>query len=78
MSAKGHTHKLVNNGEELLETLEKEEFDLVITDMHMPVVNGIEAYKMYRFAHASAETVPFIMLTANATSRPAWSVEMQV
>ncbi len=67
LERKGHTHKLVNNGEELLETLEKEEFDLVITDMHMPVVNGIEAYKMYRFAHASAETVPFIMLTANAT-----------
>lgn len=67
LERKGHTHKVVTNGEELLETIENEEFDLVITDMHMPVINGIEAYKMYRFAHASEETVPFIMLTANAT-----------
>jgi two-component system sensor histidine kinase RpfC len=67
LERKGHTHKLVKNGEQLLEALEKEEFDLVITDMQMPVVSGIEAYKMYRFAHASEEAIPFIMLTANAT-----------
>ncbi len=67
LERKGHTHKLVENGEQLLEALEEEEFDLVITDMHMPVVNGVEAYKMYRFAHAGEDTIPFIMLTANAT-----------
>jgi len=39
----------------------------VITDMQMPEVSGIEAYKMYRFAHASEVAIPFIMLTANAT-----------
>lgn len=63
----GHSHRLVENGQELLEALEEDEFDLVISDMHMPVLNGIEAYKMYRFAHASEEPIPFIMLTANAT-----------
>ncbi len=63
----GHSHRLVENGQELLDALEEEEFDLVISDMHMPVVNGIEAYKIYRFAHASEEPIPFIMLTANAT-----------
>lgn len=63
----GHPHRLVENGQELLDALEEEEFDLVISDMHMPVVNGIEAYKIYRFAHASEEPIPFIMLTANAT-----------
>lgn len=67
LERKGHSHKLVENGEELLDALENEEFDLVITDMHMPVINGVEAYKMYRFAHASEDPVPFIMLTANAT-----------
>ncbi|MCP4128429.1 MAG: response regulator, partial [Gammaproteobacteria bacterium] len=67
LERKGHSHREVENGQELLDALEDEEFDLVITDMQMPVVSGIEAYKMYRFAHASEETVPFIMLTANAT-----------
>jgi two-component system, sensor histidine kinase RpfC len=63
----GHSHRQVENGQELLDALEEEEFDLVITDMQMPVVSGIEAYKIYRFAHASEEPTPFIMLTANAT-----------
>ena len=63
----GHSHRLVENGQELLDALEEEEFDLVISDMQMPVVSGIDAYKMYRFAHASEEPIPFIMLTANAT-----------
>ena len=67
LERKGHSHHLVENGQELLDALEEEEFDLVITDMQMPEVSGIEAYKMYRFAHASEEAIPFIMLTANAT-----------
>lgn len=67
LERKGHTYKSVENGEELLEALENEKFDLVITDMHMPVVNGVEAYKIYRFAHTNDEPIPFIMLTANAT-----------
>jgi len=67
LERKGHSHHLVENGQELLDALEEEEFDLVITDMQMPEVSGIEAYKMYRFAHASEESIPFIMLTANAT-----------
>ncbi len=67
LERKGHTHRLVENGEELLEALEEEKFDLVITDMQMPVVSGVEAYKIYCFAHVNEERVPFIMLTANAT-----------
>ncbi len=63
----GHSFRLVNDGQETLEALEQERFDVVIVDMHMPVISGIEAYKMYRFAHASEEPIPFIMLTANAT-----------
>ncbi|MCP3670945.1 MAG: response regulator, partial [Gammaproteobacteria bacterium] len=67
LDRKGHSHREVANGQELLDAIEDEKFDLVITDMQMPIISGIEAYKMYRFAHASEETVPFIMLTANAT-----------
>ncbi len=67
LERKGHSHRLVENGQDLLDALEEEEFDLVISDMQMPIVSGIEAYKMYRFAHASEEPIPFIMLTANAT-----------
>jgi two-component system sensor histidine kinase RpfC len=63
----GHTHHLVENGQELLDALEEAEYDLVIVDMQMPVLGGVDAFKMYNFAHAGEEKPPFIMLTANAT-----------
>jgi two-component system sensor histidine kinase RpfC len=59
--------KLVENGQEALDELEEAEYDAVIVDMQMPVLGGLEAYKMYRFAYPSDEPVPFIVLTANAT-----------
>ncbi len=63
----GHSLHLVENGREVLAAIEQEAFDLVIVDMQMPEVGGIDAYKIYRFAHPSEDPVPFIMLTANAT-----------
>ncbi len=63
----GHNFKLVDDGLAALDAMEEETFDVVILDMNMPGATGIETFKMYRFAHASEEPVPFIMLTANAT-----------
>ena len=63
----GHQLKLVENGQEVLDALEQEKFDLVIVDKQMPEVGGIDAYKIYRFAHPDNPPLPFIMLTANAT-----------
>ncbi|MCF6281671.1 MAG: ATP-binding protein [Candidatus Polarisedimenticolaceae bacterium] len=64
----GLRHTLVSNGQEALNELEfNSHYDLVIVDMHMPVLGGIETYKAYSFANASEDRVPFIMLTANAT-----------
>jgi two-component system, sensor histidine kinase RpfC len=60
--------RLVEDGEQALEALELERFDLAILDMHMPHVSGIEAFQLYRFAHAGEPNqVPFILLTADAT-----------
>ncbi len=63
----GHKLKLVNNGEIALETLAAEDFDLVIVDMHMPKLGGIDTYKTY-IANNPDKHTPFIMLTANATT----------
>ena len=60
--------RLVEDGEQALEALELERFDLAILDMHMPELGGVEAFQLYRFAHAGEpRQVPFILLTANAT-----------
>lgn len=62
----GHTVTVVNNGEEALNALDDEDFDLCIFDMQMPVMGGLQAIKVYRYTHPESD-IPFIMLTANAT-----------
>ncbi|MBS1212553.1 MAG: histidine kinase, partial [Proteobacteria bacterium] len=47
----GIRYTLVDDGQEAIEALDAEPFDLAILDMHMPVLGGIDAFKLYRFAH---------------------------
>ena len=63
----GHSVDLVENGEQALDLLENKRYDLAIMDMHMPVVHGIEALKIYRMMDRSVPPMPFVILTANAT-----------
>ncbi len=62
----GHTVVTVDNGEEALDMFEEELFDLCITDMHMPIMGGIQLVQLYNFMYPD-NPMPFIMLTANAT-----------
>jgi two-component system sensor histidine kinase RpfC len=68
----GHKATLVNNGEEALRALQNNRFDLVLMDVNMPIMNGIEATKLYRFASLGQPRVPIVALTADATSE-AWT-----
>ncbi len=63
----GHHVTLVENGEQALDALDQGHFDVAIFDMQMPVMGGAEAIKLYRFTHAEARPLPFILLTADAT-----------
>ncbi len=63
----GHTVVTVNNGEEALDLFEEELFDVCITDMHMPIMGGIQLVQLYNFMYPDCP-MPFIMLTANATT----------
>jgi two-component system sensor histidine kinase RpfC len=63
----GHRVTIVDNGEAALDILEMQEFDLVLMDINMPVMNGIEATKLYRFANLDRPHVPVVALTADAT-----------
>ena len=53
------------NGRIALDILEKEEFDLVIMDLHMPVLDGIEATRIIRKSdNPKIRTIPVVALTA--------------
>jgi two-component system sensor histidine kinase RpfC len=64
----GHSPHIVDNGQEALDALEGMQFDMVIMDMQMPVMGGIEAAKIYNFSTNHSERLPIIILTANATT----------
>ena len=63
----GHRPHLVDNGEQALDAMEKEKFDLVMLDLHMPVMGGLEAAKVSRFTREGASRLPLVALTADAT-----------
>ncbi len=63
----GHSVVTVDNGEEALDMFEEKTFDLCITDMHMPIMGGIQLVQLYNFMYPESP-MPFIMLTANATT----------
>ena len=63
----GHRLQTVENGEAVLTALEAQHFDVVITDLHMPGLSGLEMIKQARFMQAGHKRTPFIVLTADAT-----------
>jgi len=54
------------NGREALDRLEAEAIDLVLLDVHMPVMDGRECISRIRSASASWRSIPVIALTAEA------------
>ncbi|MBF0627594.1 MAG: response regulator [Magnetococcales bacterium] len=60
----------VNNGQEALEQLQKESFDLVLMDLEMPVLDGLSATRRIRQWETEQGRAPMIILalSAHATS----------
>jgi len=54
------------NGREALEKLATEPFDLVLLDVHMPVMDGRQAIAAIRASEQSWSAIPVIALTADA------------
>jgi len=63
----GHRVVLVEDGQAAVERLERERFDLVLMDLGMPGLGGMEAVKLLRFTQDPAELPPILALSADAT-----------
>jgi len=70
LEMKGLTVTIANNGEEALQAVKDQHFDIIFMDCQMPVMDGYEATKRIRLLDASfSETspqVPIVALSANA------------
>ncbi|HIJ81794.1 MAG TPA: response regulator [Desulfuromonadales bacterium] len=63
----GHEAQVVGNGRECLETLRQSEFNLVLMDIQMPELNGVEALRQIREEELqTGRHLPVIALTAFA------------
>jgi signal transduction histidine kinase/DNA-binding response OmpR family regulator len=57
-------HKIVNNGKEVLQALDKQHYDLVLMDIQMPEMDGYSAVQAIR--NELHSTIPVIAMTAHA------------
>jgi len=64
----GHKVRVVGDGEQALDVLENERYDVIIMDLNMPELGGLDAARAYRFMDPGAGQVPIIMLSADVTS----------
>ncbi|WP_147692812.1 response regulator [Vogesella mureinivorans] len=70
LNRRGYHVTVVNNGQEALDAVQAARFDLVLMDMQMPVMDGLEACQHIRTLQAAGQLgkLPIIALTANAMS----------
>ncbi len=64
----GHIVVLASDGAQAVEAVRAGNFDVVLMDMQMPVLNGVDATRAIRQLSGSVHDVPIIAVTANALS----------
>jgi PAS domain S-box-containing protein len=66
LEKQGNRVTVVENGEIALSELTKNEFDCILMDVQMPVMDGVEATKRIRNSETTFKDIPVIALTAYA------------
>lgn len=69
LSAFGHTAVLAASGQEALDLFADERFDVVLLDIHMPEMSGLEVLQRMRASPGPERKTPVIALTADVLTR---------
>ncbi len=60
---------IAENGYVALEKVRNKDYDIILMDLQMPVMDGFEATKAIKMSGAPRNAIPIIALTANATPK---------
>ncbi|MBO9102286.1 response regulator [Rhizobium sp. K1/93] len=58
---------VAGDGQEALDITDRERFDLILMDMQMPVMDGIEATQKIKARNNASSSTPIVAMTANAS-----------
>ncbi len=61
----GHEIVMAENGEEGIKAARKERPDLILMDIHLPVIDGLTAFKILR-SNEDTKDIPVIAVTSHA------------
>ncbi len=66
LSRAGHRVTIANNGHEAVDLLRRQEFDVVLMDIQMPELDGVQATRQIRKLPSPKNRIPIIAMTAHA------------
>ncbi len=67
LSRRGHESTIANNGREAIDLFERHEFDVILMDVQMPILDGIQATRAIReLEKKSGQRIPIVAMTAHA------------
>jgi len=69
LEACGHAVDVVDDGVAAVTALRRTAYDLVLMDIQMPIMNGIDATKAIRADEGNERHTPIVALTANASAQ---------
>jgi CheY-like chemotaxis protein len=62
MKSLGHSITIAQNGKEALALIDRQQIDVIVSDVKMPEMNGLEFHRKLR-EHQEYKNTPFIFLT---------------
>lgn len=66
LTEQGHTVDLASDGVEALEALQRNDYDVVLMDFHLPRLDGLQVASAYRVGGGRAGRPRFVAITADA------------